>query len=29
MLDLAEQGLDDLTRLQRECLGPDWPLDAN
>jgi len=26
ILDLAEVGLDELTRLQRECLGPDWPL---
>jgi ribonuclease PH len=26
MLDLAQKGLDELTRLQRESLGPDWPL---
>jgi ribonuclease PH len=26
ILDLAEKGLDQLTRLQRECLGADWPL---
>jgi ribonuclease PH len=26
MMDLAAAGLDELTRLQRECLGPDWPL---
>ena len=26
ILDLAEAGLDELTRLQRECLGADWPL---
>ncbi len=26
ILDLAEAGLDELTRLQRACLGPDWPL---
>jgi ribonuclease PH len=26
LLDLAGKGLDQLTRLQRECLGPDWPL---
>jgi ribonuclease PH len=26
LLDLAEAGIDQLTRLQRECLGPDWPL---
>jgi ribonuclease PH len=26
ILDLAVRGLDQLTRLQRECLGPDWPL---
>jgi len=27
MLDLAEKGLDQLTGLQRESLGPDWPLE--
>jgi ribonuclease PH len=27
ILDLAGRGLDQLTQLQRECLGPDWPLD--
>ena len=26
LLDLAEAGIDQLGRLQRECLGPDWPL---
>src|SRR3954452_10106243 len=26
MLDLAHKGLDQLTRLQRDSLGPDWPL---
>ena len=26
LLDLAEAGIEQLTRLQRECLGPDWPL---
>jgi ribonuclease PH len=26
LLELAGQGLDHLTRLQRECLGTDWPL---
>jgi ribonuclease PH len=26
LLDLAEAGIDQLTRLQRECLGPDWPV---
>jgi len=26
LLNLAEAGIDQLTRLQRECLGPDWPL---
>jgi ribonuclease PH len=26
ILDLAEVGLDELTRLQRQVLGPDWPL---
>jgi ribonuclease PH len=26
ILDLAETGLDELTGLQRECLGMDWPL---
>jgi ribonuclease PH len=26
ILDLAEAGLDELTRLQRQILGPDWPL---
>ena len=26
LLDLAEAGIDQLTRLQRDCLGPDWPL---
>jgi ribonuclease PH len=25
LLDLAEEGIDYLTRLQRECLGTDWP----
>jgi ribonuclease PH len=25
LLNLAEAGIDQLTRLQRECLGPDWP----
>ena len=24
-LDLAAQGIEQLTRLQRETLGPDWP----
>jgi ribonuclease PH len=28
LLDLAENGIDQLTALQRECLGPDWPLGA-
>jgi len=28
MLDLANKGLDQLTRLQRETLGPDWPLES-
>jgi ribonuclease PH len=27
LLNLAEAGIDQLTRLQRECLGPDWPLE--
>jgi ribonuclease PH len=26
LLDLAWTGIDALGRLQRECLGPDWPL---
>ncbi len=26
LLNLAEAGIDQLTRLQRQCLGPDWPL---
>ncbi len=26
LLDLAEGGIDQLTRLQRDCLGADWPL---
>ena len=26
LLDLSERGIDQLTRLQREALGPDWPL---
>jgi len=26
LLDLAEAGIDQLTRLQRQCLGDDWPL---
>ena len=26
LLNLAEAGIDQLTGLQRECLGPDWPL---
>ena len=26
LLNLAEAGIDHLTMLQRECLGPDWPL---
>lgn len=26
LLNLAEAGIDQLTRLQRECLGSDWPL---
>jgi ribonuclease PH len=26
LLDLAESGIDQLTRLQREALGDDWPL---
>jgi ribonuclease PH len=26
LLDLAEAGIDRLGRLQRDCLGPDWPL---
>jgi ribonuclease PH len=26
LLDLAEDGIDQLTALQRECLGADWPL---
>jgi ribonuclease PH len=28
LLDLAEAGIDQLRRLQRECLGSDWPLDV-
>jgi ribonuclease PH len=28
LLDLAEAGLDELARLQRACLGPDWPLGS-
>ncbi len=27
LLDLAESGMDELTRLQRACLGEDWPFD--
>ncbi len=27
LLDLAEKGLDQLSRIQRDTLGPDWPLD--
>jgi ribonuclease PH len=26
LLDLAEAGIDQLSRLQRQALGPDWPL---
>ena len=26
LLDLAESGIDQLKRLQRDCLGEDWPL---
>jgi ribonuclease PH len=26
LLDLAEAGIDRLGQMQRECLGPDWPL---
>lgn len=26
LLDLAEAGIDELGRMQRECLGSDWPL---
>jgi ribonuclease PH len=26
LLNLAEQGITQLTKLQRESLGPDWPL---
>jgi ribonuclease PH len=26
LLDLAGAGIDQLTRMQRECLGADWPL---
>jgi ribonuclease PH len=26
LLDLSERGIDQLTRAQREALGPDWPL---
>jgi ribonuclease PH len=26
LLNLAEAGIDQLTRLQRECLGSDWPI---
>jgi ribonuclease PH len=28
LLNLAEAGIDQLTRLQRECLGSDWPLSG-
>jgi ribonuclease PH len=28
LLNLAESGIDQLTRLQRDCLGPDWPLSG-
>lgn len=28
-IDLAQQGIAALTRLQRETLGEDWPLDTN
>ncbi|WP_435015600.1 ribonuclease PH [Tundrisphaera sp. TA3] len=28
LLDLAESGIDELARLQREALGADWPFDA-
>jgi ribonuclease PH len=28
LLDLAEKGLDQLTRIQRDTLGPDWPLES-
>ncbi len=27
ILDLTDRGLDELTRLQRECLGSNWPFD--
>ncbi len=27
LLDLAGSGIDQLMRMQRECLGTDWPLD--
>jgi ribonuclease PH len=27
IMDLAGSGLDQLTRIQRDCLGPDWPLE--
>ena len=26
LLNLAESGIDQLTRIQRDCLGQDWPL---
>ncbi len=26
LLDLSEQGIDQLTRVQRDALGRDWPL---
>jgi ribonuclease PH len=29
LLDLAERGIDQLGRLQRQALGGDWPLAAN
>jgi ribonuclease PH len=25
ILDVTDRGLDELTRLQRDCLGPNWP----
>lgn len=28
-LALAEKGIADLTAIQREALGPEWPLDSN
>lgn len=28
LLDLAERGIDDLTAMQRKCLGADWPIRA-